>query len=136
MEYVVPMLLTLLSLYTIIVVLKKIEKRILKTARYRQSDIREMLKPILFVSQNNVNKKTQMDKMLEKNAINVMVIDDQAYWVVNNIFYTAKFTDGGVDQDTATPIDVNSLSKTDMEKMFFILDKLGDGNTNDSGSSR
>lgn len=136
MEYIVPVLLTLLAFCSIIVILKKVERRVLRINNYRQSDIRKILKPIIQPSVKSVNKKTQMDKMLEKNSVNVMVIDSQAYWVVDNVFYTAKYVDGTLNPDTAVPIDTNSLSKADVEKMFFILDSLGDGNTNDSGSSR
>ncbi len=134
MEYAIPVLLTLLSFCSIIVGIKQVEKRILKFDKYRQSDIYKLVKPIISTTEKNINKKTQIDKMLEKSSVNVMIIDDQAYWVVKNVFYTAKFVDGDVDQESTKPIDTSSLSKSDMEKMFFILDKLGDNN--DSGSSR
>jgi len=136
MEYIVPLCLTLLSFCSIILILKKVERRVLKIGNYRQSDIREILKPILTDTVKSVNKKTQMDKMLEKNSVNVMVVDDQAYWVLNNVFYKAKFVDGNLNPETAEPIDTSALSKSEIEKMFYILDSLGDGNTNDSGGSR
>lgn len=135
MEYIVPMFLTLLTFCSIIVILKKIEKRFLRVKPYRQSDIRQLLKPILSDPVKVVNKKTQIDKMLEKNSVSVMVIDNQAYWVLNNVFYTANFVNGELDPETTKPIDTSSLSKKEIEKMFFILDSLGDGNINDSGSS-
>lgn len=135
MEYIFPLLLTMLSFYSIIIVLKKIEKRVLKNIRYRQSDIRESIKPFISKQVNKAEKKTQMDKMLEKNSVNVMIIDNQAYWVFNNVFYTANFIDGNVDTESTKPIDTSNMSKKDMDKMFFILDKLGDGKTNDSSSS-
>jgi hypothetical protein len=116
--------------------MKQIEHRALRINKYRQSDIRKILKPVLSVSKNNINKKTQLDKMLEKNSVNVMVVDDQAYWVLNNVFYTAQFADGNFNPEEARPVDTGSLSKKDVEKMFFILDSLGDGNRNDSGGSR
>lgn len=136
MEYIFPILLTLGCFCSIIVLLKKIERRVLKINKYRQSDIRKILKPALSISAKSINKKTQMDKMLEKNSVNVMVVDDQAYWVSNNVFYTSQFSNGNINLEEAEPVDTSSLSKQDMEKMFFILDSLGDGNKNDSGGSR
>lgn len=136
MEYFFPLLLTLLALYSIIIVVKKIEKRVLKLKQYRQSDIRRILKPFFVSEVRSVNKKTQMDKMLEQNSINVMIVDDRAYWVFKNVFYTADFVNGDVDSETTRPIDTSSMSREDMDKMFFILDKLGDGNRNDSGGTR
>jgi len=135
MEYIVPVLLTLLCFYSIIVVIKKIEKRVLKVNTYRQSDIHKMLKPLYSKTTKQVNKKTQIDKMLEKNSVNVMIVDDQAYWVFQNVFYTADFINGDVDQTTTRPIDTSNMSKSDINKMLFILDKLGDGNSNDSGGT-
>lgn len=136
MEYLFPMLLTLLSLYSIIVVGKKIEKRILKNTGYRQSDIHNVLKTFFPIDKKNITKKTQMDEMLEKNSVNVMIMDDKAYWVFKNVFYTADFVNGDVDPETTRPIDASNMSKEDVNKMLFILDKLGDGNSNDSSGTR
>jgi hypothetical protein len=136
MKYILPIVLTLLSLYSIIIVLKKIESKVLKNNVYRQSDIHKILKPFYSTKLKKNNKKTQMDEMLEKNSVKVIVLDDKAYWVFKNAFYTADFVDGDVDPETTTAIDTSDMSKKDIEKMLFILDKLGDGNNNDSGGTR
>lgn len=136
MEYLIPLLLTSLALYSTIKLVKKLEKRVLRGNGYRQSDIHQIIKPIISRTRESVNKKTQMDKMLEENSVNVMIVDDKAYWVNNNVFYTADFVNGDVDPETTRPIDTSKMSKSDMNKMLFILDKLGDGNSNDSGSTR
>lgn len=136
MEYIIPILLTLLSLYSIIVVVKKIEKRFLKASGYRQSDIHKIVKNFYYTEKPGVNKKTQMDKMLEQNSVNVMIIDDKAYWVLKNVFYTADIVNGDVDPETTRPIDTSDMSMSDINKMLFILDKLGDGNNDDSGGTR
>ena len=136
MEYIFPMLLTLIALYSIIIVLKQIEKKFLKVSQYRQSDIHKMIKTFSSTTKQKVNKKTQMDKMLEENSVNVMIMDDKAYWVFKNVFYMADFVNGDVDPETAQPIDTSNMSKSDINKMLFILDKLGDGKNNDSGGTR
>lgn len=136
MEYLFPVLLTFIAISLTIVVLKKAEKKILKSNEYRQSDIHKKLKPFLFAETINSNKQTQMDKMLEKNSVSVMIMDNKAYWVFQNVFYTADFVDGNVDPETTKPIDTSSMSRSDMEKMLFILDNLGDGNKNDSSGTR
>ena len=136
MEYLFPILLTILSFCFIIIVLKKIEKKFLKPITYKQSDIYKVIKTINSINQPKVEKKSQLDKMLEENVVNVIVLDNKAYWVLNNVFYTADYVDGTVDGETTQPIDTSDMSKDDIDKMLFILDKLGDGKNYDSGGSR
>jgi hypothetical protein len=43
----------------------------------------------------------------------------QAYWVSNNTFYVADAVDGEVITETAKPVEVQSMSKLDVEKMLL-----------------
>jgi hypothetical protein len=67
--------------------------------------------------------------------IRVIVMGSQAYWVSNNTFYVADAFDGEVITETAKPVDVQSMSKLDVEKMLSILDSLNSGQGNDDSSS-
>jgi hypothetical protein len=67
--------------------------------------------------------------------IRVIVIGQEAYWVSDNIFYVANAIGGEVESTSARPVDVENMSKNDMEKMLMILDNLQNGNKNDSGSA-
>lgn len=60
---------------------------------------------------------------------------EEAYWVSDNIFFIAKAEDGRVLLETAEPVDVNSMSKKDINRMLFILDNLKERDVNDSGST-
>jgi hypothetical protein len=51
------------------------------------------------------------------------------------MFYIGDSIDGKVLQETATPINTEDLSKNEISKLLFILDKLKNGNYNDSGSA-
>lgn len=136
MEYLLPALLTATSFYSIIVILKKIEKRILKPIAYKQSDVHRVINTFSKAKKQQNKKKSQLDKKLEENVVNVIVLDSKAYWVLNNVFYMADFVDGNVNPETAEPIDTNNMSQDDIDRMLFILDKLGDGKKYDSGGSR
>ena len=135
MEYIPPVLLTFLSFYFIIVVLKKIEQKALTNKIYSQFDIYLSVKPFLYQNKKVVKEKSQLDKRLESGSVDVIIVDDKAYWVLNNVFYHADFINGSVSPETTAPVDTSNMSKEDVDKMLFILDKLGDGKTNDSGSS-
>jgi hypothetical protein len=85
--------------------------------------------------QNTPKSSSQLTKRLEKDMIRVIVMGSQAYWVSNNTFYVADAFDGEVITETARPVDVQSMSKLDVEKMLSILDSLNSGQGNDDSSS-
>lgn len=61
-------------------------------------------------------------------AVSVAIIEDKAYWVVDNIFYQADLTmDGEIDRSSSRPIDAFEMSNKDITKMLFILDNLAEG---------
>lgn len=66
-----------------------------------------------------------MSKMLNKNSINVAIVNNKAYWVHNNVFYcTGILEDGTIDTDNAKPIDVFSMSKKQTKELLSILDSI------------
>jgi hypothetical protein len=85
--------------------------------------------------QDTPKSSSQLTKRLEKDMIRVIVMGSQAYWVSNNTFYVADAFDGEVITETAKPVDVQSMSKLDVEKMLSILDSLNSGQGNDDSSS-
>jgi hypothetical protein len=91
-----------------------------------------------FFSLNIINEKkptSQLTKRRERDMIRVIVIGNLAYWVSDNIFYVAEAIDGEVIPQTAKPVDTNSMTRKDLDKMLFILDSLKNGNKNDSSSA-
>lgn len=103
---------------------------------YRQSDMHNLMKKF-FSKELPVNKKvsSQLKKRKDKDMVKVLIISNQAYWVSDNIFYVADAENDNVVADTARPVDINSMSKKDIDRMLFILDNLEQRDINDSGSS-
>jgi hypothetical protein len=85
--------------------------------------------------QNNNKPTSQLTKRLEKDMIRVIVMGSQAYWVSDNTFYVADALDGEVLTDTAKPVDVENMSRLDVEKMLSILDNLNSGQGKNDRSS-
>jgi hypothetical protein len=83
----------------------------------------------------NLKIKTQSRKYHEKMNIKVIIVDDNAYWVKDNIFYTAPMIDEHIDNDMVQEVDTISMDKVQLEQMLFIMDKLREGIDNDSRSS-
>lgn len=83
----------------------------------------------------NLKIKTQSRKYHEKMNIKVIIVDENAYWVKDNIFYTAPMINEHIDNDMAKEVDTISMDKVQLEQMLFIMDKLREGIDNDSRSS-
>jgi hypothetical protein len=137
MEYLVTAILTFILSWVIINIGKRDKIKNFNKVVYSQSRIHEKVKD--FIPSNLYEKPnivSQSMKHVEKHMIKIIIIDNKAYWVKDNIFYVAETEYGNVIPETAEPIDTSKMSKFDLDKMLFILDNLDKGNRkNDSGSS-
>jgi hypothetical protein len=108
----------------------------LKNIKYSQSDVHQVIR--LLVPKKTNSKKfieSQSAKHAANTMIKIIVIEDKAYWVKDNVFYFADTENGDIVGPTAEPVDITTMSKKDIDKMLFILDNLRKGNNNDSGST-
>ena len=72
----------------------------------------------------NQNKTSQIQKLLDKQSVNVAIVNNKAYWVFENTFYMANVSDGQIDTENAIPVDVFSASKKEAVDLLKILDSL------------
>lgn len=136
MLYFIAVPLTLAIFCSIIILIKRINKQSNSYVIYRQSDIHNMLKYFFSLNiQNNKKSSSQLTKRLEQDMIRVIVFGSQAYWVSDNTFYVADALDGEVLTETAKPVDVENMSRVDVEKMLSILDSLNSGQGKNDRSS-
>ena len=128
--------LTSIILCSIIIRVVQKRKKYFAKIVYTQSSIHQIVKNLLPKDLFEVPKKlSQARKHIENNSVKVMIIENNAYWVHNNMFYVADTIDGSVDSETVRPVDTNNMSKRDIDKMLFILDSLKNGNSDDSSSA-
>lgn len=136
MKYVITFGLTFLLLSSIIILKQRFDKKQYSNVVYRQSDMHKMLKKFfqkeLLVNENFIS---QLNKRKESKNTKVVILEDQAYWVEDNVFYVGLAVNGKVNLETAIPLDTSKLSTKDIDKLLFILDTLKGGKTNDSGST-
>lgn len=138
MLYVITFGLTVVASWFIIRITTKSRNKAFSRTLYRQSDLHRIMKK--FFSQQlipdlDTNRSSQLTKRREKDTIKVIVIDEKAYWVSDNVFYIADAIGGNPIPETARPLDTKQMSNKDISKMLFILDNLKDGKLNDSGSA-
>ena len=69
-------------------------------------------------------KESQLEKIRSKNIIRVAIVNDKAYFVHENTFYTAALINGEVDRSSASPINAFDMSKKEMKMLLSILDNM------------
>jgi hypothetical protein len=123
------------SWFIIRVVTKKRYKKFNRVL-YRQSDMHNIMKRFFSIQlQLDEKAPTQLQKRIDANNLKVLMIEDEAYWVVDNIFYVAKADEGIVIPETARPVNTSNMSTKDINRLLFILDNLKNGSKNDSGGT-
>ena len=129
MEYLLGSLITLI---TIFISNRIINKSIKNTKNnisifYSQSIIHSTLAPLLPTNKElsiQQNKKTQSKNHLLKNSLRVLFTNDKAYWIKDNIFYTADVIDGLVKEETTNKVDIMGMDDVQLKEMSFIVEKL------------
>jgi len=137
MKYLLVIGLTLLSYWSIIKISNKRRMIFLNKNKYRQSSIYEMVKDVVPKQMFDKPKViTQSQKHIQKNMLKVVIANGSAYWILNNVFYTANAINGRVDEETIKPLDIENMPTKELNKMLSILDDLKQGvGPNDSSST-
>ena len=137
MEYLLVIGLTLLSYWSIIKISNKRRMIFLNKNKYRQSSIYEIVKDVVPKQRFDKPKViTQSQRHIQKNMLRVVIADGSAYWILNNVFYTANAINGRVDEETIKPLDIENMPTKELDKMLSILDDLKQGvGPNDSSST-
>jgi len=135
-EYFLGSIATLIS----IVIFNKLTNNLIKTKihipRFSQSVRVELFKSYLInVISPKPTKKTQSTEHIKKNSKKAFFIGKDVYWIEDGFLQTAKIFDNQIDETTKKKVDTHSLDKVELDKMIFIVDKLTEGNKDDSGNS-
>jgi len=138
MLYVITFGLTLVASWFIIKITTKSRNRAFRRTLYKQSDLHRIMKKFFsqqLITDIDINRSSQLTRRREKDTIKVIVIDEKAYWVSDNVFYVADAVEGNPIPETAQPLDTKQMSNKEINKMLFILDNLKNGKSDDSGST-
>jgi len=140
MEYFLGSLFTLILMFFFSKKADKIVKQKLKTVSFSQSYINNLVEQQLIEELSSVLKpatvRTQASVYNEKQNVRVIIIEDQAYWILDQRLYVADMVDGAVDNDTTRVVDTMTMDDVQLEKTEFIVQKLTEGKGNDSGYPR
>lgn len=62
----------------------------------------------------------------DERYLKVAIVEDRAYWVVNNTLYEAEVIDEEIVREEAKPVDAFDMNIKDVNKMMIILDSIQD----------
>jgi predicted lipase len=82
-----------------------------------------------------IKSKTQSMNHYDKVNVRVILLDNYAYWIKDNVFYKAPLMNELIDKDSAEQVDTMGMDKIQLDKMLFIMDKLREGIDDDSRGS-
>lgn len=103
---------------------------------YSQSYAFSTIKP--FIGLKNTATEpitTQAAKYQNLQSVRVVMTDSQAYWIRDNVFYTADIAeDSSIDKSSTRRVDTMSMDSVQLEKIMFIVDKLTGGGGNENSS--
>lgn len=129
LEYVLG---SFLTLGLVFILFNTISIKNMKTNKtlYRQSDAFELMKKynkILLPEK----KERQSDKHKKQSEIQVLIMEDRAFWIRNNAVYTAQVENDEVLKSSAVQVDMIGLNKVELDKMMFIIDQLTERQNHD-----
>lgn len=99
--------------------------------KYSQSHIDRLISP--FLPENSEIKKfasyqSQARNHRKSTLVNVIIVDDTAYWIKDNKFFYADVIDGEFDTQSAKEVDTMNMDKVQLDKMMFIVERLAERN--------
>jgi hypothetical protein len=62
----------------------------------------------------------------EENYIKVAIVEDTAYWVINNVLYQADVVDEEIQREYAKPVDAFEMDYKEVNRLMNILDNMQD----------
>lgn len=137
MEYFLGSLITLLIMSYFSKRTQQVVSKKPKSLRLNQSYIDSLVSQrILDVLLPPEPRNTQSTKHFKKDEVRVIIIENEAYWIVDQTLYVANMVDGSVDNDTTRKVDTMTMDNVQLEKTQFIVQKLTEGKGNDSGYPR
>lgn len=129
MEYAIGSVITILTLFVFsrLANLKPQEVRQVRIS-HTQSTVFELIKPALPYIQDLPEPLVSQAANHERSThLRVIVSDGVAYWIQKNGLYYGTFVDGELDKESGKLVDMMALSKVELNKMSFIVDRLNSG---------
>lgn len=137
MEYIIGALTTIFVMLITSNRINKTYKKYMKPIPIRYTQTRRF-ELISFTLENEAlvearqRPVTQTSKLYDKTHLRVVVYENKAYWIKDNVFYSADIVeDGNFDHENAKVVDIMAMDKVQLDAMSVIVQRLTEGNKND-----
>lgn len=103
-----------------------------------QSHIHSMMAPVLpllEILEKIKPKPTQASEHLRKQMVRVLVSEGYAYWIKENVVYSAEVIDDEIDSNHAKVVDIMAMDDIELKRITFIIEKLTEGAEDDRGDT-
>lgn len=125
MKIFLTVLLTICSVFATLKIVDMLKIKKQNDGMLRQSQIHSIIKFFIVDTGERVfSNSSQLIKHRDKNKIKAVIIDNLAYWISDNVFYTADVVNGEIVSENAKAINIDEVSQHEVEKLLFILDNL------------
>jgi|688.fasta_scaffold47491_10 hypothetical protein len=101
---------------------------------FSQSRMFHITRPALQMMIQQKPFSTQATRHFDSQKVKVIFTNDKAYWIRNNAVYQANVINGIVQENSTEIVDMMALDEVKLKDMMFIIDKLTEGQRNDSGN--
>lgn len=138
MEYFIGTLLGIASVLISFKIIKTTKKPNNFKLPYTQARIHSLISPAIPIMEmlEKLKPRESQSAILERSkTIRVLVMGDQAYWIKDNKVYEAVVEGNYIDNESAKVVDIINMDDIQLDKMKFIIEKLTEGNDNDSGNT-
>jgi hypothetical protein len=135
MEYFAGSLLTLITMYIVAKLVnspKNNPRRV--NLRFSQSRQNELVKDYIPLKRKPP-LVSQSSKHLSSQYSRVVFVNDIAYWLEDGRMQQAPFDGTAVDYENKITVDMMAMDSVELDKMVFIVERLTEGLTDDSGNS-
>lgn len=138
MEYLVGAVLMFVLLIAGNIALREPKRKLDNTQiKYTQSYVYSLVAPLLnALPDEKPMLKTQATDYIQSSYVRVVILDGSAYWIKDHALFTAEVSDGVVAKETTRRVDTMAMSKVELDKTLFIVEKLREGLDNDNGGTR
>lgn len=136
MEYLLGSLVTLLTLFIAAKKLNSSKTMNLKVnVKYNQTRAFELARPLHLLEEMvdmvTTKRVSQTSNFEDSLHIKVVISNDEAYWISNNIFYVADVRDRMVVQESARAVDTMTMDDVQLKKITEIVEILREEENND-----
>ena len=79
-----------------------------------------------FIVDSREEEDLEEEQESDEDFIRVAIVEDKAYWVINNVLYEANVIDGQIEREYASPVDAFDMDFKQVSKLMSILDNMQD----------